>query len=154
MSAEERLEALGLTLPEPPAAVASYVPYARAGDLVFVSGQIPLREGGLPRVGLVGSDVTQDEAVEEARWCAVNVLAQLRAAVGSLDTVERIVKLTVFVASASGFRMQPVVANGASDLMIEVFGEAGRHARAAVGVAELPLGAPVEVEAIALVPAR
>lgn len=150
MTAEQRLSELGIELPEPPAPVASYVPAVRTGNLVFVSGQVPFRGGGLPRQGLVGREVSQDEAVEEARWCAINALAQLRAAAGgSLDGVERIVKLTVFVASAPDFRAQPLVANGASDLFVEVFGEAGRHARSAVGVAELPIGAAVEVELVA-----
>lgn len=149
MGAESRLSDLGIALPEPPKAVASYAPAVVVGRAVYVSGQVPLRDGGLPRVGLVGADVSQEDAVEEARACAINVLAQLRAAAGSLDNIARMVKLTVFVASAPGFRAQPFVANGASDLLIEVFGDAGRHARSAVGVAELPLGAPVEVEAIA-----
>lgn len=151
MSAEARLAELGLTLPDPPGAVASYVPTVRTGDLLFVSGQVPLRDGQLPRLGLVGADVSEEDAIEEARWCGVNCLAHLRAALGSLDAVERIVKLTVFVASAPGYAGQPVVANGASDLMIEVFGEAGRHARAAVGCAMLPLNVPVEVDMIAAV---
>ena len=151
MSAEAKLTELGIELPDAPAAVASYVPVVRHGDLLFVSGQVPLRDGQLPRLGLVGTDVTEEEAVEEARFCALNVLSQLRAAAGSLDDIARIVKLTVFVASAAGYRGQPVVANGASDLMVEVFGEAGRHARAAVGCSELPLGVPVEIEAIAAV---
>lgn len=148
-SPEERLARLGIELPQAPGALASYVPVAMTGNVVFVSGQLPFRDDGLPRTGLVGRDVTQEEAAEEARACALNVLAHLRAAAGSLDRVARIVRLGVFVASAPGFRSQPLVANGASDLMVEVFGDAGRHARAAVGVAELPLGAPVEVEAIA-----
>ena len=150
MTAEQRVRELGIRLPEPPPPVASYVPTVRVGDLVFVSGQVPFRDGSLPRTGAVGAAVSEVEAVEEARACAVNVLAQLRAVTGSLDDVERMVKLTVFVASAPGFGAQPMVANGASDLMVDIFGEAGRHARAAVGVSELPLGAPVEVEAIAL----
>ena len=132
MGAEQRLADLGITLPEPPSPVASYVPTARAGDLVFVSGQVPFRAGGLPRTGAVGSAVTPEDAAEEARFCAINILAQLRAVTGSLDDIERIVKLTVFVASAPGFGAQPAVANGASDLMVEVFGDNGRHARAAV----------------------
>jgi enamine deaminase RidA (YjgF/YER057c/UK114 family) len=151
VSAEARLAELGITLPEPPSPVASYVPFVVAGNLVFVSGQIPARAGALKRTGLVGAEVSQDDAVEEARVCAINAMAHLRAAAGSLDAIGRIVKLTVFVASAPGFRAQPLVANGASDLFVEVFGEAGRHARAAVGVAELPLGASVEVEVIAAI---
>jgi enamine deaminase RidA (YjgF/YER057c/UK114 family) len=149
VSAEQRLRDLGIELPEPPPPVASYVPTVVTNGLVFVSGQIPTRDGGLPRIGSVGDEVTLEEAAEEARFCAINALAQLRAAAGSLDAIERIVKLTVFVASAPGFRSQPAVGNGASDLMVEVFGDQGRHARAAVGVSELPLGAPVEVEVIA-----
>ncbi len=116
---------------------------------MFVSGQIPLRDGELPRTGLVGRDVGLDEAIEEARYAALNVIAQLKVAARNLERVRRIVKVTVYVASSDGFRGQPLVANGASDLFVEAFGEGGRHARAAVGVAELPLGAPVEVDAIA-----
>ena len=149
MSAEARLVELGITLPAAPAALASYVPWVRTGSLVFISGQVPLRDGALEHVGSVGAGVSQEQAVIEARQCALNAVAQLRAAVGSLDNVTRIVKVTVFVASAPGFHAQPAVGNGASDLLVEVFGDAGRHARAAVGVAELPLGAPVEVELIA-----
>jgi enamine deaminase RidA (YjgF/YER057c/UK114 family) len=149
MSAESRLRKLGIELPEPPEPVASYIPGVAIGGLIFVSGQIPARLGGLPRTGLVGTDLTVEEATEEAHWCAVNVLAQLRGIAGSLDSIDRIVRLGVFVASAPGFRSQAAVANGASELMVDVFAEDGRHARTAVGVAELPLGAPVEVEAIA-----
>lgn len=149
MSAEARLVALGITLPAPPAPVASYVPFVRTGALVFISGQVPIRDGVIAHLGLVGDVVSQEDAVGEARQCALNALAQLRAAAGTLDEVARIVKLTVFVASAPGFGAQPLVANGASDLMVEVFGEDGRHARAAVGVAALPLGCAVEVDLIA-----
>jgi enamine deaminase RidA (YjgF/YER057c/UK114 family) len=146
---EERLAAAGVRLPEPPAAVAAYVPAVVHGGLVWVSGQLPFREGGLPRLGLVGRDIPVEQAAEEARWCAINALAQLRAAAGSLDRVERILKVTVFVASSPGFHAQPLVANGASELLEQAFGEAGRHARSAVGVAELPLGAPVELDLVA-----
>ncbi len=149
MRAEERLRELGIELPEPPEPVASYIPWVIAGGLIFVSGQIPSRNGGLPRTGRVGAELTVEEGAEEARFCALNVLAQLRGAAGTLDMIGRIVRLGVFVASAPGFTHQPAVANGASDLMKEVFGDAGTHARAAVGVSELPLGAPVEVDAIA-----
>jgi len=148
-SPEERLSELGITLPEPPAAVAAYVPYVVNDGLVWISGQVPFRGGELPRRGQVGRDISVEDAAEEARWCALNALAQLRAAAGSLDNVERIVKLTVFVASSEGFHAQPLVGNGASELLQEIFGENGRHARSAVGVAELPLGAPVEVEVLA-----
>jgi enamine deaminase RidA (YjgF/YER057c/UK114 family) len=151
MKPEERLRELGIELPEPPEPVAAYIPWVLTDRLVFVSGQIPSRGGGLPRTGLVGADVTLEEAIEEARWCAINVLSQLRGATGTLDGIERIVRLGVFVASAPGFTSQPAVANGASELMMDVFGEDGKHARATVGVASLPLGAPVEVDAIAQV---
>ena len=150
-AAEDRLVELGITLPEPPAAIAAYVPAVVHRGLIWVSGQVPIREGGLPRVGLVGRDISVDDAAEEARHCAINALAQLRAAAGNLNEIERIIKLTVFVASSEGFHAQPLVANGASELFQEVFGDAGRHARSAVGVAQLPLGAPVEVEVIAAV---
>lgn len=147
---EARLQELGITLPDPPRPVASYVPFTKGGDLVFISGQIAFEDGALAHTGLVGRDVTLEDAAADARVCAVNVLAQLRAAAGgTLDNIRRIVKLTVFVASSEGFHAQPAVANGASDLMVDVFGEAGRHARSAVGVAVLPLHATVEVEAIA-----
>lgn len=145
---EERLAALGVALPEPPPPVASYVPFVKAGSLLFVSGQIPVREGGLPRKGLVGREISVEDASEEARFCAINAIAQIKAAAGDLSRVRRIVKLTVFVASSENFHAQPVVANGASDLFVEVFGEDGKHARSAIGVAQLPLGAPVEVELI------
>lgn len=146
---DERLAELGITLPEPPAAVAAYIPAVVHGGLVWVSGQVPFRDGGLPRVGLVGRDISVEDAAEEARYCAINALSQLKAAAGSLDRIDRILKLTVFVASSPGFHAQPLVANGASELLQAVFGDAGRHARSAVGVAELPLGSPVEVELVA-----
>lgn len=142
-----RLAELGITLPAVPTPAGSYLPWSRTGDLVFTAGQLPLVEGALPATGRVGDEVAPEEAKEYARLSAINILAVLDAAVG-LDRVERVVKLVGFVASAPGFTGQPGVVNGASDLMAEVFGEAGRHARSAVGVAELPLGAPVEVEAI------
>jgi len=150
MGAEQRLRDLGIELPEPPEPVASYVPWVTAGNLIFVSGQLPTRGGGLPRIGRVGEELTIEEGQEEARFCGLNVLAQLKGAIGSLDLIARVVRLGVFVASAPGFHHQPAVANGASDLMREIFGDAGRHTRASVGVSELPLGAPVEVDAVAL----
>lgn len=151
MSAEERLSALGLVLPEPMKALAAYDPFVVWNDsTVFVSGQVNSKDGALTRTGLVGRDVTLEDAIEDARVCAINVLAQLRAAAGgSLDKIARILKVTVFVASSEGFHAQPTVANGASELLVEVLGDAGRHARAAVGVIALPMGATVEVEAIA-----
>lgn len=147
-SPEQRLAELGIVLPVPPAPAAAYVPTVRTGDLLFTSGQLPLADGALLATGTVGDRVDRDTAIACARQCAINVLAQVRAATGSLDAVVRVVKLTVFVASAPGFTEQHLVANGASELLAEVFGEAGRHARSAVGVALLPLDAPVEVEAV------
>ncbi len=146
---EERLAALGVELPAPPPPVASYVPAVVTGHLVFISGQVPVRDGKLKRTGLVGRDISVDDAADEARACAVNAIAQLKAAAGDLSRVRRIVKLQVFVASSEGFHAQPQVANGASDLFGDVFGESGRHARSAIGVAELPLGAAVEVDVVA-----
>ena len=147
MSWTARLAELGVELPEVAAPVASYVPAARTGQLVFTSGQLPFVKGSLAATGKVGDDISPEEAKAHARTCALNALAAVDALVG-LDKVTRVVKLVGFVASAEGFTGQPAVINGASDLLGEVFGEAGRHARAAVGVAELPLGAPVEVELI------
>ena len=147
MTVRDRLAELGIVLPGAAAAAGSYVPTVRAGDLLFTAGQLPFVEGALPATGRVGAEVTAEDAKGYARISALNLLAAVDAAVG-LDAVVRVVKLVGFVASADGFTGQPGVINGASDLMAEVFGEAGRHARSAVGVAELPLGAPVEVEGI------
>jgi enamine deaminase RidA (YjgF/YER057c/UK114 family) len=149
VAAEERLFRLGLDLPPAPAPVASYLPVVRSGGLAFVAGQVPLAEGALMWTGKLGAELDVETGVEAARRCGLQALAALRAELGSLDRIKRIVRLSVFVASAEGFTDQPKVANGASDLMAEVFGEAGRHARIAVGVSELPLGAPVEVEVLA-----
>ncbi|MGA8113258.1 MAG: RidA family protein [Actinocatenispora sp.] len=143
----DRLAELGLTLPEVAAPVAAYVPAVVDGDHVYVSGQLPLVAGELTETGKVGAEVSTERAAELARVCALNGLAAIDAAVG-LDRVERVVKVTGFVASAPGFTGQPAVINGASELLGAVFGDAGRHARSAVGVAELPKGSPVEVELI------
>lgn len=142
---DERLTELGIELPPAPAPVASYVPVRVAGGLAFVAGQIPLDAGALLSPGKLGAEVSLEQGVEAARRCALQALAALRDALGSLDRVREVVKVDVFVASAPGFVDQPKVANGASDTFVEIFGDAGRHARAAVGVAELPLGASVEV---------
>ena len=149
MSAAERLAALGLTLPPVTPPVAAYVPALRTGAYVYVSGQVPVVDGKLPATGKVGGSVSAEEAAGLARICALNALAAAAEAAGGLEAIHRIVKVVGFVASAPGFNGQPQVINGASELLIEVFGEAGRHARSAIGVAELPLGAPVEVELIA-----
>jgi enamine deaminase RidA (YjgF/YER057c/UK114 family) len=144
---EKRLQAAGIALPEAPKPVAAYVPAVKVGNLVFVSGQIPLQDGSLLATGPVPSAVSPDQAAEAARQCAVNALAVLSTMVdGDLDRVRRIVRVGVFVASDPGFEGQPQVANGASELLLEVFGDAGRHARAAVGSVALPLGATVELE--------
>ncbi|HEU4550305.1 MAG TPA: RidA family protein [Rhizomicrobium sp.] len=149
MSAAARLQELGIALPTPPAPVASYVPYTFSGDQVFISGQIPLKDGKPQFIGRVGDDLSLEDAQAAAKLCAVNVLAQLSAACdGNLDRVKRCLKLGVFVHAVPGYTQQPEVANGASDLMVAVFGNAGKHARAAVGVASLPRGVAVEVEAV------
>jgi len=147
MSIETRLAERGIVLPEPAAAVASYVPVVVTGNLAHVSGQLPFIGGKLV-TGRLGEDVDLELGVRAARACGLMIVAQLKAALGSLERVERIVKLGAFVNSAAGFIDQPRVANGASDLMAEIFGDAGRHARSAVGVPVLPLGAAVEVDAI------
>jgi enamine deaminase RidA (YjgF/YER057c/UK114 family) len=147
MSAKERLAELGLELPPVVAPVAAYVPAVRTGDLVYTSGQLPMVDGRLAATGKVGAEVTPEDAKELARRCALNALAAVDALVG-IDAVVRVVKVVGFVASAEGFTGQPAVVNGASELFGDVFGDAGQHARSAVGVAELPLGAPVEVELI------
>ena len=143
----ERLAELGLTLPPVVPPVASYVPAVRSGNHVFTSGQLPMVDGALHATGKVGAEVDPEVATEAARLCALNALAAIDALVG-LESITRVVKVVGFVASASGFTGQPGVINGASHLLGDVFGDAGVHARSAVGVAELPLGAPVEVELI------
>lgn len=146
MSVETRLEELGLVLPQAAAPVASYMPVVVHDDVAYVSGQLPFVDGAL-KVGRLGEDVDLDGGVEAARACGLMILAQLSAA-GLLERVERVVKLGAFVSSTPDFTDQPKVANGASDLMFDVFGEKGRHSRAAVGVPVLPLGAAVEVDAV------
>jgi enamine deaminase RidA (YjgF/YER057c/UK114 family) len=147
MSAASRLTELGLTLPSVAAPVAAYVPAVRSGNLVFTSGQLPMVEGSLAAAGKVGAEVEPETAKHLAQTCALNALAAIDALVG-LQSVVRVVKVVGFVASAPGFTGQPAVVNGASELLGNVFGDAGQHARSAVGVAELPLNAPVEVEVI------
>ena len=149
MSAAERLAALGLALPPVTAPVAAYVPAVRTGAYVYVSGQVPVADGKLVATGKVGAEVTAEDAAGMARTCALNAIAAAAEAAGGLDRIRRIVKVVGFVASAPGFGGQPQVINGASGLLIEVFGEDGKHARSAIGVAELPLNVPVEVELIA-----
>ena len=148
---DQRLAELGIALPEAAAPVASYVPAVEIGGLLHISGQISFAEDGSLIKGRLGEDMELDAGIAAARRCAIMLLAQINAALGSLDRVERIVKLGVFVNSAPGFTDQPKVANGASELMQQVFGEPGRHARSAVGVTVLPLGVAVEVDAIVAV---
>ena len=145
-TAEERIAELGITLPEVGKPRWAYVPCVRTGNLVFVSGQIGVRDGKFINPGKLGRDVDVASGQEAARGCAIQALAVVRAEVGSLDNVTRVVKSTVYVASADGFGDQPTVANGSSDLLRDVFGDAGLGARAAIGVAELPMGASVEAE--------
>jgi len=145
---EGRLAEMNLKLPEPPAPVASYVPYVVSGNLVFISGQVTMADGGLRYVGTVGKELSLEDGKAAARLCAINVLAQLRAAAGDLDRVKRCVKLGVFVNAIPGYAQHPEVANGASDLIVEVFGDAGRHSRAAVGAGSLPRNVAVEVDAV------
>ncbi|MDQ3416102.1 MAG: RidA family protein [Actinomycetota bacterium] len=147
-SPEQRLADLGLEVPQVAAPLAAYVPAASVGSLVFTAGQLPLRSGELIATGLVGQGVSPDEAAMCAQQCALNAIAAVKAEIGDLDRVRRVVKVVVFVASVPDFVGQPQVANGASELLGEVFGDAGRHARSAVGVAALPMGAPVEVELV------
>ncbi|MFC5185814.1 RidA family protein [Actinomadura harenae] len=146
---EERIAELGLELPEVARPLAAYVPTVRTGSLVYTAGQLPLVKGELPVTGKVGAEVSAEHAAEQARVCALNAIAALKAEVGDLSKIVRIVKVVGFVASTADFTGQPQVVNGASDLLGEVFGEAGVHARSAVGVAVLPKDAPVEVELIA-----
>ena len=145
MQIETKLSELGLTLPTPATAVANYVPVLRTGDLIFVSGQLPMCDGAVTCEGKVDADVTEDHGYEAARLCAINAIAQLKAEAGDLDLIARIVRIEGFVSSSPGWTGQPKVINGASDLFVEVFGDAGRHTRIAVGAAELPLNAAVEV---------
>lgn len=144
---EARLDALGVSLPEPAAAAANYVPTIRTGNLLFVSGQLPMGEEGLQHVGKLGENASLKEGKSAARLCAINILAQAKAAIGDLAKV-RLIKLVGFVNSSGDFTQQPQVINGASDFMVEVLGENGRHARSAVSAASLPFGAAVEIEAI------
>jgi enamine deaminase RidA (YjgF/YER057c/UK114 family) len=148
---DDLLANLGIRLPAPARPVASYVPVRMSGEHAFVSGQIPMEEGNVLSSGKLGAEVSVEQGQEAARRCALQALAALREELGSLDRVKGIVRVDVFVASAPGFGDQAKVANGASDLLVDIFGEAGKHARAAIGVAELPLGASVEVALIARV---
>jgi enamine deaminase RidA (YjgF/YER057c/UK114 family) len=152
-NASDRLAELGITLPSVPTPAGAYIPARRVGDLVYTSGQVPMVDGKPAALGKLGAEIDAEEGYRLARICALNALAAVDALVG-IDSVSGVVKVLGFVASASGFTGQPGVVNGASDLLGEIFGETGRHARSAVGVAELPLGVPVEVELIVQVGTR
>lgn len=143
-----RLAELGIVLPDAPAPAANYVPFVRSGNQLFISGQLPMNADGIQFVGRLGDTISVEDGQKAARLCAINLLAQANAALGDLDQVVQLIKLNGFVASAPDFGDQPKVINGASDLMADVLGERGRHARAAVGVAALPFGVSVEVDAI------
>lgn len=145
---EQKILELGLQLPEAPKPLAAYIPSLVVNDMVYTAGQLPMLNGKLKYKGKVGYDVKEDDAKKAAEYSALNCLSVIKAVAGSLDTIERIVKLTVFVNSADGFTNQPEVANGASELMVQIFGEQGKHVRSAVGVNELPRDAAVEVEMI------
>ena len=147
-SAEATLRTLGLELPEPPKALASYVPVQQVGELLYTSGVIPSWNGEVQFRGVVGGDVSLKDASRAAEICALNIMALIRQHAGSLDQVEQFIQLSGFVRSATGFEEQPKVLNGASDLIFKVFGEHGRHTRQALGTSELPLGVPVEISAI------
>jgi enamine deaminase RidA (YjgF/YER057c/UK114 family) len=148
MSPEDKLEELGIKLPEAPKPLGSYVPSVQTGNLLYLSGILPLINGKLLRTGRVGESVSLDEAKEDARTATINALSVLKSSIGNLDKVKRCIKISGYIASAPDFTEQPKVLNAASDLIFEVFGEAGRHARAAVGVNVLPLNSPVEIEFI------
>jgi len=145
---EEKIKELGFELPEVAKPLAAYIPAKKAGDFVMTSGQVPVVKGELKFAGKVGKDLTEEEGQKAAQICALNCLAAIKSVIGSLDSIEEVVKLTVFVNSAEGLTSQPKVANGASELIGKIFGERGLHVRSAVGVNELPLNASVEVEMI------
>ena len=146
---EENLKNLGIVIPDAPKPLGAYRPVAISGNIIFVSGQLPIEKGKLKYKGKVGSDISLDDGVHASKIAAINILSVMKQELGDLDKINRILKLTGYVASAPGFDMQAKVVDGASELFYQVFGENGIHARAAVGVFELPLGAPVEIEAIA-----
>jgi enamine deaminase RidA (YjgF/YER057c/UK114 family) len=145
---EEKINQLGFTLPTAPKPLASYIPAVKSGDLVFTAGQLPIKDGSLVFKGKLGKELNEDDGKKAAQLCALNCLSVIKNEIETLDNIDRIIKLTVFVSSSEGFINHPQVANGASDLIKEIFGENGKHVRSAVGVAELPLNAPVEIEMI------
>ena len=145
---EEKIKQIGITIPEPVKPLAAYIPAMQVGNLVMTSGQVPISSGAVKYQGKVGRDLSEEEGKEAAKLCAINCLSAVKSVIGNLDKIKRVLKLTVFIASAEGFTAQPKVANGASELIGEIFGEAGKHVRSAVGVSELPLNSAVEIEMI------
>ena len=145
---EEKISQLGFTLPAAPKPLASYIPAVKAGNLVFTAGQLPIKDGSLVFKGKLGKDLSEDEGKKAAQLCVLNCLSAIKAVIGDLDNIEQIIKLTVFVSSAVGYRDQPKIANGASDFLAQVFGDNGKHARSAVGVSELPMNSPIEIDMI------
>jgi enamine deaminase RidA (YjgF/YER057c/UK114 family) len=145
---EEKLKQMGVTIPEVVKPLAAYIPATQIGNLVMTSGQVPISNGTVMYSGKIGKDLTEEEGMKAAKLCALNCLSAIRSVIGSLDKIKRVVKLTVFVSSAEGFTAQPKVANGASEFIGEVFGDAGKHVRSAVGVSELPLNSAVEIEMV------
>ncbi|KAA0246120.1 MAG: RidA family protein [Ignavibacteriota bacterium] len=148
MMFEEKIKQLGITIPDPVKPLAAYIPAMQVGNLVMTSGQVPIANGAVKFHGKVGRDLTEDEGRDAAKLCAINCLSAVKSVIGNLDKIKRVLKLTVFIASAEGFTAQPKVANGASEFIGEIFGEAGKHVRSAVGVSELPLNSAVEIEMI------
>ena len=145
---EEKIKQMGINIPEVVKPLAAYIPALRVGNLLMTSGQVPISAGTLKYMGKVGKDLSEDQGKEAAKLCALNCLSAIKSVIGNLDIIKRVVKLTVFVNSAEGFTAQPKVANGASEFIGEIFGEAGKHVRSAVGVSELPLNSAVEIEMI------
>ena len=148
MTIEQKLQSMGITIPDTPKPVAAYIPAIQTDNLVFTSGQLPMVKGELKFKGKLGTEISKEQGYEAARICALNALSAIKGVIGKLDRIEQVVKVVGFVASAEGFTEQPAVVNGASEFLQEVLGEKGVHARSAVGVAELPLGTPVELELI------
>jgi enamine deaminase RidA (YjgF/YER057c/UK114 family) len=146
---EDKLNQMGITVPEAAKPLAAYIPAIQIGNLVMTSGQVPVVSGSIKYLGKVGGNIKEQQGMEAAKLCAINCLSAVKSVIGSLDKIKRVVKLTVFVNSAEGFTAQPKVANGASEFIVELFGNAGKHVRSAVGVSELPLNSAVEVEMIA-----
>ena len=145
---EEKIKELGFEIPQPPKPLAAYIPAFQIGDMVYTSGQVPIQNGELKYAGKIGEDLTVEQGQKAAEICVLNGLSAIKSLVNDLEKIEQIIKLTVFINSAKGFTDQPKVANGASELLVQIFGEAGKHARSAVGVNELPIDASIEIEMI------